>query len=420
MTELDDTINAAGHWLLQHQDPSGGWASRPGDRANALNTAEAIIALVDGEQCKAGDQRIAAAVEFLDRHQTKNGPEQGSWPREITLANGSTIDLPDLVRTTFAIQALHRAGVGAGKSPTREALAWLFQVRDPAGTGWGYRRGAASELMPTCLALGALLENHSACAASCQQQTLQSLDWLVRTFYNEGGDADRGSFGPPGPLRGVHTIYAALVIQLARKKGIVSYHTQEQQAVQWLMRHPDAAIELREEWVQIDPQASGASQGGNYGFMFMTDTLLIRLLMDADSKAYRDSKLTRSAMLKLKDQVDQNSGAFYGSRVYSWSTAKAVSALKVARQHTSEFPKRTPEYQGPKAGPAIGAFAAALAVIGFLLIRDSQFGLLEFGYFFGLMLAALLAYGFIGEKTFKELFGNLTNLVKPKASGNDT
>jgi hypothetical protein len=272
--------------------------------------------------------------------------------------------------------------------------------------------------MPTCFALIALLETHEACSDDCKKQTQDSLNWLVETCYNTGGDEDRGSFGPAGPLRGVHTIYAGLVIQAARQAGIGAHLNEENQAIQWLLRHPDHAIRLREEWVGIDTATAGGTESGNYGFMFMTDTLLIRLLMGSENANYRGSKLAYDAMHSLKDKVDENSGAFYGSRVFSWSTAKAVSALSVLQKHAGSefpaFPQRAPEYKGGKTGPVIVALAVTLSLIGFYLTKEGKFGLLEFSFFSGMMLAALVAYRAIGEKTFKELFGGLVNAVKPK------
>jgi hypothetical protein len=38
-----------------------------------------------------------------------------------------------------------------------------------------------------------------------------------------GGDEVRGSFGAPGPLQGVHTLHAALVLQSARNNHLSRY-----------------------------------------------------------------------------------------------------------------------------------------------------------------------------------------------------
>lgn len=419
MTQITNILNTAGEWLLKQQDQeSGGWANRPGGHVNALNTAETMIALIDGGICIAGADSIRQAVQFLLKHQTDEGQDRGSWSREVVMEQGNTVCIPDLVRTSFAIRALIKAGVGIDQGPVQEALKWLLTIRDEDTKGWGYARGKASELMPTCFALTALLEAYGAYPGTCQQQILESLNHMVDTYYNDGGDEVRGSFGDLGPLQGVHTIYAGLVLQVARNSNLIVYLKQEKQAIEWLLRHPDTAIRLKEEWVAIDNSKATDRQAGGYGFMFMTDTLLIRLLMGSDNVDDRGSLLARDAMNSLKDKVDKNTGAFYGSRLFSWSTAKALSALSVVQKHAGaeypDFPQRPPEYKGWKIGSVILGFAVLLSGFGFYLMVTEKFSLLAFSFFAIMMLAALLAYGAIGEKTFKELFGGLSSPLKSK------
>ena len=419
MTQITKIINTAGEWLLKQQDQkSGGWADRPGGHVNALNTAETMIALIDGGVCIAGSNSIQQAVQFLLNCQTDEGQDRGSWPRDVVTGQGDTVYIPDLVRTSFAIRSLIKAGVGIDQEPVKEALKWLFTIRDEDTKGWGYARGKPSELMPTCFALTALLEVYGACAGTCQEQIMESLKYMVDTYFNDGGDEVRGSFGDPGTLQGVHTIYAALVLQVARNSNLIVYLKQEEQAIEWLLRHPDMAIRLREEWVAIDNKDTGCQAGG-YGFMFMTDTLLIRLLMGSDNADNRESRLAHDAMNSLKDRVDENTGAFYGSRLFSWSTAKALSSLCVVQKHAGaeypDFPVRLPEYKGLKIGfVIIIVFTTLLSLFGFYLMVENKFDLLAFSFFMNMMLFALLAYGAIGEKTFKELFGGLSSLLKSK------
>ncbi|HNB57913.1 MAG TPA: hypothetical protein PKV06_13150, partial [bacterium] len=65
-----------------------------------------------------------------------------------------------------------------------------------------------------------------------------------------------------------------------------------------------------------------------------------------------------------------------------------------------------------KTGPVIIGFVTLLSGLGFYLMVNEKFGLLEFSFFVVMMLAALLAYGTIGEKTFSELFGTVGGLLK--------
>lgn len=421
MTRITEIINHAGRWLEQQQDKeSRGWGERRGGHVNVLNTAEAMIALIDSGVCHAGTGSIRGAVDFLLKHQTLDGPDAGSWPRELTTDDGKTIDIPDLVRTAYAIQALIKAGKGIDEHPVRMALVWLLGRRNENTKGWSYARGKPDALMPTCFALNALLDAYDAYPGAYQTQIQESLQHLVEAYYRDGGDEVRGSFGAPGPLQGIHTIHAALVLQIARANNLNRYPEQEKQAVEWLLRNPDKAIRLREEWVEIDQNQVTDGQTGGYGFMVMADTLLMKLLLGSESIDDKKSALAQEAMHSLKDKIDESTGAFYGPRLFSWATAKALSALAVMQKHAGaeypDLPARTPESRagsgGLKTGPVIIGLVTLLSGLGFYLMLNDKFGLLEFSFFVVMMLAALLAYGAIGEKTFSELFGSIGGLLK--------
>ncbi len=423
MTQITKIINNAGRWLEQQQDKeSKGWGERRGSHVNVLNTAEAMIALIDSGICHAGTGSIHGAVDFLLEHQTVDGPDAGSWPRELTTDDGKTIDIPDLVRTSYAIQALIKAGKGIEEHPVQLALIWLLARRNETTKGWSYARSKPDALMPTCFALTALLDACDAYPGAYQTQILESLHHLVDAYYNDGGDDVRGSFGEPGPLQGVHTIHAALVLQIARSNNLSRYPEQEKQAIEWLLRNPDKAIRLREEWVEIDQTKLAEGQAGGYGFVVMTDTLLMRLLLGSENMDDKKSALAHEAMYSLKDKIDEGTGAFYGPRLFSWATAKALSALAVLQKHAGmeypDLPARIPESrsesEGWKTGPVIIGFVTLISGLGFYLMVNEKFGLLEFSFFVVMMLAALLVYGAIGEKTFKELLSNVGDLLKNK------
>lgn len=408
-------MDNAGQWLLGQQDPAtGGWADRCGGHINALNTAETMIGLIDAGILNAGADPVQKGVQFLLTHQFREGPNRGSWPREIVSEQGITTRIPDIVRTSFAIQALIKAGVGFDQEAVQDALNWLVEVRDEKTKGWGYAPGKPSELMPTCFVLSAQLEVYKASQQNrLQEQIQEGLKYIVDTYYKSGGDEERGSFGEPNSLRAVHTIYSALVLQMARCCNLSLYTNQEKEAIKWLQRHPDSAIRLTEEWVDIEKNSGAGNQSGGYGFMFMSDTLLIRLLMGSDNVDDRASGLADHAMNSLKDKLNETTGAFYGYRECSWSTAKALSALSVLRKHTDnqypDFPHRDPEFTGWTTGPFILGFVILLSIFGFYLMVEEKFNLLAFSFFTALIMAALLAYGAIGEKTFKELFRRLMN-----------
>ena len=71
MTQITEIINHAGRWLEQQQDKeSRGWGERRGSHVNVLNTAEAMIALIDSGICNAGCSLMRGSAEFLFKHPT--------------------------------------------------------------------------------------------------------------------------------------------------------------------------------------------------------------------------------------------------------------------------------------------------------------------------------------------------------------
>jgi len=400
-TTIKNAIDQATTWLLNNQDQGGGWAERAGREVSTLNTAEAIIAILEGGGVAPGDKRVQAGVKFLINHQCRQGPEAGAWMREFHDAQGQYHQIADMVRTSFALLALIKAGVGVEEEPVEIGVNWLLALSQEADgcTGWGFRRGAAITLMPTCFSLLALMEAYKAKLSKCREAIDGGLNYLVERCRNNSG-----SFGEAGRLEAVHTIYAALVLQMARQCELSPYVQKEEQAIEWLLNHPNDAGKLVEERILLVPEG----QEGDYGFLFMTDALLIKVIMDSK---FRDSKLAREALISLRFKRDEG-GSFYGYRVFSWSTAKAISALSAAATHFENFPEATPEYVGAKTGNLILIFAIFLAGAVVYLTKIGDFTWIHASIFMVLMLSTLVAYRIIGEMTFKEI---LINLLKKKS-----
>lgn len=200
---LREVMERAGEWLLNTQEPNGGWAERPGKIASVLNTAEAMIALRDAGNPRAqpGSKPIQDAISFLLMHKRcAAGPDQGAWPREYQAEGGGAVRMiPDVVRTSFAVEALIKAGLAVDSEPLKESLRWLIarQNAGDADQGWGYRRDLFSSITPTCYALLALLEAHGAGAPQCRESIERGIAHLVGRCKNNDG----GSFGPAGGFR---------------------------------------------------------------------------------------------------------------------------------------------------------------------------------------------------------------------------
>lgn len=395
MAEIQRMIERSTNWLLSQQDHhTGGWADLPGKAVNILNTAEVIIALLDAQAVTAGDVKIQKGIEFLKTHQMSQGPDQGAWPREITLQGSGTYRVPDIVRTSFAVVALVKAGIAVDQEPVEKAVEWLLATQKQ-DSGWGYSRGSPSMLMPTCFALMALFEVCRAGLTKCAAPATAGLELLVQRYHRNDG-----SFNESDSRRAVHTIHVVLVLQLARRCRLSTFADEEKQAIEWLRGHPDDARRLEEERITIDERTGRA----NYGFLVMTDSLLIRILLSSIEEEQRTSELARGAMISLRDKMDPSgSGGFYGYRVFSWSTAKVLSALSVASSQYQELPTRRPEYPGPKAGGLVFVLAVLLCSYVAYLSVINRLNAGGVFFFIFAMLALLLTYGRIGEKTFKEL-----------------
>lgn len=393
MREIRESMRRSAEWLLAHQDESGGWADRRGSEPSTLNTAEAIIGLMetDAPLVPGRPAAIRDAVAYLEECRLKEGPHRGAWARGTV----SPSAVPDVVRTAFALRALLLALSSTEGSVVKDAIEWLKGCRHDDG-GWGFRPDSQSALAPTCFVTWALLEACSAGCDDCRSAVEAALDLIVERW----AQAD-GSYGGDERLRAAHTILVAAVLQAARNRNFGRHFLAEVRALDWLLEHPSQAMKLVEEDFLIDP-----SGGKGYSFFFMNDALLGQVLSDSREPRHRASALLTQALLGLHDKIDEDGGV-YGSHKYSWSVAKALSGLGAAARQQREFPQRAPEYPGVKSGPPLLVFAVLLALICFMLVYLDKFTVLPASFLLILLLGTLLAYGKIGEKTFGEVVRSL-------------
>jgi hypothetical protein len=202
-----------------------------------------------------------------------------------------------------------------------------------------------------------------------------------------------------------------MVLQMARQCEISAYSKKEDEAIEWLLENPAVASKWVEERILVIPEDPQEKQLANYDFLYMTDALLVKILLESN---IRYLKPARAAIIQLDKNRNNEEGGFYGNRMLSWSTAKAISALSVAAQHFEDFPVMDPEYVGVKTGNFILIFAIMLAGAGVYMAMYSNFTSLLASFFMALMLATLLAYGKIGPKTFKELIIGLFKIFPSK------
>jgi hypothetical protein len=406
--QTEDLKQKARAWLVQHQEESGGWAERPGGAMNVLNTAEAMLALF-ASGIDAGDPAVHGGVKYL-LAQGRDVPEKdrGAWGRNVQ--HGESIEhIPDLVRTSLAIRALIKAG-RQDESAVKDAVAWLLDIqnRQKDESGWGYRRGARSEFMPTCFALQSLIEAHGAQMEGDLKKPIErGLSYLMAQQNKAAG-----SFGPSDAMIGVRTIAAVLTLQAAAKYNLSVYAAQEKLAIQWVLANPTESRAVVEEIAAIDP-----NEEGNYGVLYMPKLLTVRFQELPDEALHE-------LLLDFNENFDDNSGGFYGRRIFSWSTAQALQALSASGLKTLPEPEPvllapTPDQVSARFRLVIGFIITILllATIVVLALRHSIEGVLAFALVALVLFASLLTLGAIKEGTFVDLVKATFDALKGLSPG---
>ena len=141
--QYDDAIGRGREWIEGMQSRNGGWAAFDVDNLEFyLNnipfsdhgalldpptedvTARCVSMLAQLGETIAGNQQVAAAVEFLRRTQLGEGSWYGRWGMNY------------IYGTWSVLSALNAAGVSHRVPMIRKAVDWLVAVQNPDG-GWG-------------------------------------------------------------------------------------------------------------------------------------------------------------------------------------------------------------------------------------------------------------------------------------------
>jgi prenyltransferase beta subunit len=369
----------------------GGWAERVGDSASSLNTAEVLLALACvRDSLPPAGAKIRRAVQFLEGQQTQAGEEAGSWPRYVK----GEPSCPDLLRTSLAIEALARVSEAEPNRAVEPGVRWLLNRQGEDG-GWGARAGAESDLLMTCFATTALLGVADGELFPCEEPIRRALAFLA------AAQRPSGSFDPEESTCAIRTAHAALCLQRAERCGLNTHLRERQAAIEWLEEHPVAAIKEVELTIEIDPDRT--RRQADYAFVFMTEAVVARLLSESPDQEVRTGRLAREALEAIFRGMDPT-GAFFGQRVFSWSTARATYALGAAQKNFEQFPE-APRLPPPRqVGRELLGFAALILAAVIVLSLFGVFGLLQAVVVMFLLLALLLAYGRISEAGFLQAF----------------
>ncbi|MCW5200236.1 terpene cyclase/mutase family protein [Desulfobulbus sp. F4] len=406
---IEDMLNKAATWLLNQQDKhTGGWSPYYGGAVSALNTAEVIVALLDIDRDRyTYNPQVSKGLDFLEASRCDKGENKGAWLRSVPRADEKVTPQPDIIRTSFAIQALIRTGRGLNQA-AQEGLDWIIKVRNAQEAGWGYRQSDPVSIMSTCFALLSLID---ATKRGVRDYT-NIIDSGVRCLIKFRDSS--GSFSTledrQKRLEAMHTIYVILVFQAIRDNQIeiLDVSNKEEDALDWLMNNSKVALDILEDRIAID----GIDGCTNYNFLYLADTLITQVMRNAKQDKFRDLEKNTLARKALEGLMHTSSieGGFYSPRLMSWATAKAITSLK--KSELKEFPiqcticratdGKTDRDNTKEAGRDIIIF---LIVIVAGVIGLNIFGIftpLTASIFIMLSLIALAAYGKITDKSLGE------------------
>ncbi|MCP4303962.1 MAG: terpene cyclase/mutase family protein [bacterium] len=397
---MEGVTQAATNWLSALQRSDGGWPNHAGSKtASVMNTAECILALY-AAGIDPGNPRITRGVRYLVNQQLGTGPEAGGWAHAITEVDDVRC-VPDVVRTSFAVRCLAKVAPAEKRSIGR-GVEWLVGRQTKDG-GWAPGPRRHSETLPTCFALLALLDVHENADDSVKGDLQEPIERGLQHLQIDRRGNHR-YFGPEQGPAAINTIISLLVIAAARRNNFGIDENVESTAVAWLVENQAQAIRPVEVEFEIDCDAPG--QPGNYRYLFMTESLLVRLFVESRSRHPRLDELARIAMMRIGENREGNSGAFYGKRVFSWSTAKVLMALCAAKGQFESFPEQTPKRQPNSRLIQVGLLALFALAIFLVLAIEFAGGVTPVagGLIVALALLAVLVGGYIGEETLQKLF----------------
>jgi prenyltransferase beta subunit len=411
MSQLTDQMIQSVAWLRDAQDAkTGGWGESPGEKhLSSLNTAEAIIALIKTDRENAGTDAVQRGVSYLRAIQSPDTENAGAWLR---LEKKTKVETADVMRTGLILEALILADVERSDPMIKRAVHWLFDVQNDAG-GWGPTRDKLTQMLPTCQALLGLLAAHDPNEKPAPEIT-RGLDYVLACQRPGGffGCDDIASH-----LAAPHTIFAILVLQAARSLGVVSNSKSEERGIDWLLASQDDAKRLVCETIELSPE-------NQYPFVYVTDSLLIRVLNNSKRKADRESLMYRASLYNVKDRIEPAEGACFGYRTFTWSTARAIEGMSAAATTQTTFPSRPAEYSaGPRLRWWLTLMMLVVLAVAALLAFSETLSPWAAGVILVIVFTLLLVNRVIGTDVFERLVQSVLGRIgggTTKAQGDET
>lgn len=397
---LESLTSKSAGWLASIQaDAEKGWGEYKGAPVNALNTAEAVLALLESGHSNAGDLNIQRAIEYLENVQLDRGAstapsDQGAWAREIK-SDSDITRVPDTIRSSFALLALNAAGKSPNTGSASKGIEWLERTQNEDG-GWGYTSTGDSRLFPTCLSVRALLRMHHAGPVDLQQRLNVPINSALKLLHDTYGNAN-GSFGNQAGLVVSHTLHVINALKQARRQGFGFDPKDLEGAVDWISEHINEITQWNHETIQL---GSNQTASANYTFTHVTPALYLHAFGRDLSTA---DEIANEALRVLQDSVDPNTGGFAAKRAVSWATAKSLLGLAAVDTVYQEIPERVITESKLQARHYTLLVMLAMAILATVLSLFEKLGAQEVGIFTLVITATLLVHGYISEKTFVDI-----------------
>jgi hypothetical protein len=230
------------------------------------------------------------------------------------------------------------------------------------------------------------------------RKVIQSgMEFFVQRFRNK---KDR-SFGEDPEFRGVHTIHAALLLQAARRSRFGQYMDFENDAIRWLLKNQRDAKKAVEETLPINKE-------GDYKFIYMNDSLLLKVLASSTDDQYRNSELAHQLVNELQDKEDPE-GGFPGERATSYATAKAISGLTTARETYKETPSRVTEFNPNR--KLVGVVLLITIVASVALSFVDKFQVLQLIMMVAALICGMTMAGIIPPDMFERIFQRSLEII---------
>lgn len=207
----DSVVLSQARFLQKIQNDDGGWGIEAGYPSSPTNTAEALTGLHAAAAAVAA-QVEAKAVAFLLQQQNPAGG-WGSRSRSAPAALSRTLP------TAWALRALSRCTATAPVNAALEAAWGCLLAQQQSSGAWVETAGAVESVTATCHALHALLAGRWTLAAPTRQESIdRGLTWLGEV-QREGRIGFTARDRPRLPA----TVYTAFVAGRAAREGF-SHH----------------------------------------------------------------------------------------------------------------------------------------------------------------------------------------------------